>query len=192
MQTSTNGRGSLTLHLVLFCTYLGHTQCRPAYRPRTYDPTNPKTTCYDYLYEADGNADNILQNYEYINFIADLSEGGIDVQNYKDLPFNLKVNFGYLSCQCKFPPVPSENGGEGCCSGPEAGMYLFGSDANNLLGGELSFEEEAYMQTVCSSSQEAIEYDRIDILTPTVSPVDSIKTDDAPTTQPTIQTISVS
>ncbi|KAL7537851.1 hypothetical protein ACHAXR_012516, partial [Thalassiosira sp. AJA248-18] len=122
---------------------------------RTYDPSNPSATCHATLHESDENGDGILQNYEYINFIADLSEGDFDVRNYIDLPFSLKINFNYLSCLCRYHRI-RENGGDNCCKGPEAGIIISGTKPDE----EPTGGQEAFLQIVCRDTQESIEFER--------------------------------
>jgi len=122
---------------------------------KTYDPGNPSETCYDLLHESDENGDGTLQNYEYVNFIAELSEGDFDVEEYRDLPFALKVNFVYLSCLCQFFPGAT---GSGCCEGPEGGIDVTAADPNVVVN--IDGEDENYLRTVCSETQGAIDFAR--------------------------------
>ena len=48
------------------------------YLARFYDHADPTSTCFDVLYQSDENGDSILQKNEYIDFIADLSDGVVD------------------------------------------------------------------------------------------------------------------
>lgn len=94
---------------------------------RSYNPFDARTTCYNPLYQSDENGDAILQKTKYTKFITHLSEGAVDPENYLDFSFAFKVNFIYLSCQCKFHSNPSIHGGEECCLGPDAGIHIPGA-----------------------------------------------------------------
>lgn len=140
------------------------------YLTRTYNRANPRTTCYNPLYQSDENGDAILQRAEYTKFVAGLSEGAVDLENYIDFSFAFKVNFNYLSCQCKFHSNPSLHGGEGCCLGPEAGIHISGAGPHEVP----TKEEEAHLQLVCLTAQGTIDYERgpvPDTALPTYSPV---------------------
>ena len=122
---------------------------------RTYDPSNPEETCYDVLYESDANQDGIVTNDEYQTFVGELSEGDFNVTNYADLPFVIKVNFVYLSCLCRFRPENAQDGNK-CCQGPDGGILTSGTGP----GETPTPAEEAYLMTVCSETQGAIDYAR--------------------------------
>ena len=146
---------------------------------RTYDPANPSETCYEQLHAADTSGDGVVQSDEYILFVSELSEGDYNVNSYVELPFVLKVNFVYLSCLCRFRPENAGNAAD-CCKGTDGGIYTSGADPN-----EIPLEwEEAYLNTVCSETQGAIDYARIEDGLTTASPTLS-PTTLAPTDEPT-------
>jgi len=152
------------------------------YLTRFYDHTDPTSTCFDVLYQSDENGDNILQKNEYINFIADFSDGDVDPDNYSDFPFAFKINFIYLSCQCKFLPMSEVNGGEECCLGPDAGIYISGTGSQEVS----TAAEEVHLQLVCVTAQETIDYVR-SVLPQTVAPTESstsLELTDSPVTNP--------
>ena len=144
----------------------------PYVAARTYDPNNPSETCFDVLYESDADGNGIVTNDEYNTFVAQLSEGDFNVTNYIDLPFVIKVNFVYLSCLCRFLPENSDE----CCKGPDGGIYTSGAGPDEVP----TDDEEAYLVTVCSETQGAIDYARDET---TSSP--TIVTTDSPTVGPT-------
>lgn len=135
------------------------------YVTRTYDPSNPSETCYDVLYDSDANKDGLITNGEYSTFVAGLSEGGFNATNYADLPFVIKVNFVYLSCMCRY--YPNDEPGTNCCEGPNGGIDVPDGLAPGVVN--LTGAEEAYLTTVCSETQGAIEYARAET-TPSASP----------------------
>ena len=144
----------------------------PYVAARMYDPNNPSETCFDVLYESDADGNGIVTNDEYNTFVAQLSEGDFNVTNYIDLPFVIKVNFVYLSCLCRFLPENSDE----CCKGPDGGIYTSGAGPDEVP----TDDEEAYLVTVCSETQGAIDYARDET---TSSP--TIVTTDSPTVGPT-------
>lgn len=77
---------------------------------RSYDPSNPNTSCYIPLYESDTNQNGAVDREEYVAFIEALEPRLVDDESFRDLAFVLKVNFVYLSCLC-------EDGGNNCCNG---------------------------------------------------------------------------
>jgi len=151
---------------------------------RTYDPSDPTTTCYDLLYQSDANGDAILQHEEYTNFIADLSEGQFEVKNFVSMPFIFKIDFVYLSCQCKYHTIWERNsgggGGDACCLGPDAGIYIMGAGDGSqevvvpeagsteagvsISGADPGYvrtpEIEAFLKMVCRVAQETIDNER--------------------------------
>jgi len=164
---------------------------------RTYDPSDPTTTCYDLLHQSDANGDGILQHEEYTDFISDLSEGQFDVKNFVRMPFIFKIDFVYLSCQCKYHPIWTGNSGGGrgdeCCLGPDAGIYIMGAgdgsqevvvpeagstEAGISISGAgpgvvRTLEVEAFLNMVCRVAQETIDSERGEMglsTTATVSP----------------------
>lgn len=56
--------------------------------------------CAGALFEADENADGVIQEHEYPRLIHDLSSGKIKNTNYEDLPLPNRLNFIYLSRLC--------------------------------------------------------------------------------------------
>ncbi|KAL7539834.1 hypothetical protein ACHAXR_009661 [Thalassiosira sp. AJA248-18] len=148
---------------------------------RTYDPANPSESCYEDMYASDLDGDGLLNSTEYNTFVTDLSEGDFDEDNYVNLPFVLKVNFVYLSCLCQFRP-DVENGGD-CCKGTNGGIYVSGADPNEI---PLDWEDE-YLRTVCSETQGAIDYARIDEGLATASPTESPVTGSPVTGSPTVE-----
>jgi len=114
---------------------------------RSYNRPDPIARCYDLLHQSDANSndDRILQNYEYTNFIADLSEGDFDFENYDDMPFAFKISFTFLSCYPTFDDESNENGGDDCFLGPESGVDIAGTGPQEVP----KPEEEAFLQLVC-------------------------------------------
>jgi len=150
------------------------------YISRIYDPNNPSESCFTKLYESDIDGNGIVTNDEYTTFVSELSEGTFNETNYIDLPFVLKVNFVYLSCLCTI----MEGSNSDCCTGADGGIFVAGSNPNETPS-EL---EEAYLITVCSETQGAIDY-AVDELTssPTVVTTSSptVGVTQAPSAQPT-------
>ena len=152
--------------------------------PRTYDPNNPVETCYEILYNSDANGDGILTHDEYMSFVEQLSEGDIEVTNYNDLPFVIKINFVYLSCLCMYSPENKITGGE-CCQGFDAGLDVSGAGP----GETPTTAEDDYLTTVCSETQGAINFERGEALSPTdtVTTSPTAVPTQSPSTEPTIK-----
>ena len=102
--------------------------------PRTFDPTNPRDTCYTPLYNSDINQDGVVSSNEYPIFIQQLSNGVIDVDNFSNLPFVLQVNFVYLNCLCPDDLMSPE----ACCASDNSG----GVSTAGTGPGEIPTEEE--------------------------------------------------
>jgi hypothetical protein len=154
--------------------------------PRTYDPNNPVETCYEILYNSDANGDGIVKHDEYMSFIGQLSEGEIEVTNYIDLPFVIKINFVYLSCLCMYSPENQMMGGSECCEGTDAGIYVSGAGPNDTP----TVTEDQYLTTVCSETQGAIDFETDKSSS---SPTDTVTTSPtsvpyrSPSTKPTMR-----
>ena len=150
------------------------------YISRIYDPNNPSESCFTKLYESDTDGNGIVTNDEYTTFVSELSEGTFNETSYIDLPFVLKVNFVYLSCLCTI----MEGSNSDCCTGADGGIFVAGAKPNETPS-EL---EEAYLITVCSETQGAIDY-AVDELTssPTIVTTSSptVGVTQAPSVQPT-------
>jgi hypothetical protein len=122
--------------------------------PRTYDPNNSGETCYETLYNSDANEDGIVKHDEYLSFVGQLSGGEIEVTNYIDLPFVIKINFLYLSCLCMYSPE-NQIGGE-CCQGVEAGLDVSGAGP----GETPTAAEDDLLTAICRETQGAIDFVR--------------------------------
>ena len=151
--------------------------------PRTYDPNNPAETCYEILYSSDANGDGKVNHDEYVSFVGQLSEGEVEVTNYIDLPFVIKINFVYLSCLCMYSP---KNEGSECCEGTDAGIYVSGAGPNDTP----TVTEGQYLTTVCSETQGAIDFETDEASS---SPTDTVATSPtsvpsgSPSTEPTMR-----
>eukprot|EP01082_Thalassiosira_pseudonana_P003174 g3692.t1 g3692 contig12:2570903-2574182(+) len=127
---------------------------------RSYDPTNPTTSCYTPLYASDIDGDGVVSSDEYVTFVGELSGGEFEVDevtgensggSYTKLPFVLRLNFVYLSCLCQ------SGGGWNCCKGTEGGIYTTGAGPNDSS----TQDEIAYLTRVCGDTQGSIEYVRM-------------------------------
>ena len=127
---------------------------------RAYDPNNPADTCYGILSNSDINGDGTVDRDEYMSFVGQLSGGEIEVTNYIDLPFVIKVTFVYLSCLCMNSPENQMMRSE-CCKGSDAGISFLGAGP----GETPTSEEDEYLTTVCSETQGAIDFERDETVT---------------------------
>ena len=177
--TSTLFSFLLTL-LPTIATSISFPELVEPYISRIYDPNNPSESCFTKLYESDIDGNGIVTNDEYTTFVSELSEGTFNETSYIDLPFVLKVNFVYLSCLCTI----MEGSNSDCCTGADGGIFVAGAKPNETPS-EL---EEAYLITVCSETQGAIDY-AVDELTssPTIVTTSSptVGVTQAPSVQPT-------
>eukprot|EP00581_Thalassiosira_minuscula_P028631 CAMPEP_0183754200 /NCGR_PEP_ID=MMETSP0739-20130205/3408_1 /TAXON_ID=385413 /ORGANISM="Thalassiosira miniscula, Strain CCMP1093" /LENGTH=810 /DNA_ID=CAMNT_0025990809 /DNA_START=26 /DNA_END=2458 /DNA_ORIENTATION=- len=156
MKISQMKRGRLlSLFLVGITPAHGRTPFRTIikeYVDHDREPVDSAASCYGFLYQYDANGDGIIQKDEYTKFIAKMSEGGVNVERYQDLPFVLKVNFADLSCHCKSHHKSEENGGDACCEGPRRGIYISGTGPQEFP----TPEEDAYLRRACEDTQYAI------------------------------------
>jgi hypothetical protein len=138
---------------------------------RAYDPNNPSDTCYGILYGSDVNGDGNLDRDEYMSFVRQLSGGEIDVTNYIDLPFVIKINFVYISCLCMNSPENQMTGSE-CCEGSDGGISILGA----APGETPTTEQDEYLTTVCSETQGAIDFERDETVTASPSEMTQLTT----------------
>jgi len=146
--------------------------------PRTFDPTNPRDTCYTPLYNADINQDGVVSINEYPIFIQQLSNEVIDIPDFSDLPFVLQVNFVYLNCLC-----PNDlNAPDACCANVNGGGILTAGTGPGEIPTEVQVN---YLTVVCSDTQASVDYAIEMGGLPTRSPTTVEPTTVAPSRRPT-------
>ena len=73
----------------------------------TYEPD--LDSCINSFVVADENKDGVINEHEYVSFVAGIHGGEIAHGGYDNLPLALKLNFFYLSCLC--------DNEKNCCKG---------------------------------------------------------------------------